>query len=59
MAERHGLVVRNVAKLVSPPNVRREEVRLPTVDQAREFISALEGERLRGLYLTALCLGLS
>ena len=49
---------RNVAKLVSPPTVRREEVRPPTVDQARVFIGVLGGERLRALYLTAICLGL-
>jgi integrase len=58
MAERRGLVARNVAKLVSPPAVRREEVRPPNVDQAREFIGILGGERQRALYLVALCLGL-
>ena len=58
MAERWGLVGRNVARLVTPPTVQRDEVRPPTVDQARAFIAVLERERLRALYLIALSLGL-
>jgi site-specific recombinase XerC len=36
-AEREELVHRNVAKLVRPPSVRREEVRVLTVEDARRW----------------------
>jgi integrase len=58
MAERWDLVGRNVARLVTPPTVRREEVRPPTVDQARWFMEVLGNDRLRALYVVALSLGL-
>ena len=57
-AEKWGLVPRNVAKLVTPPQVRRREVAPLTPDQARQFLAGIEGDRLAALYGVSLSLGL-
>jgi len=57
-AERWGMVSRNVARLVEPPRVPRREVRPFSPDQARQFVDAIQGDRLEALYLVALGLGL-
>lgn len=57
-AMRWGITVRNVATLVSPPRVRRPEVRPLTPDQARSFLDAAKGDLLEHVYAVALALGL-
>jgi integrase len=44
MAEKDGLVVRNVAKLVSSPKAVAHEVRYLNDEQARSFLSCLQNE---------------
>lgn len=56
-AEKWGLVVRNVARLVDPPKVRRPEVRPLTLEEARTFLTAVQGHRLEALFTVALALG--
>ncbi|MDQ3493518.1 MAG: site-specific integrase, partial [Chloroflexota bacterium] len=58
MAERWGLVSRNVAKLVDPPRVPRHEIEPLTPEQARRLIEAAAEDRLRALWVTALGTGL-
>ncbi len=58
MAERWGLVSRNVAKLVDPPRVPRHEIEPLTPEQARRLIDAAAEDRLRALWVTALATGL-
>ena len=57
-AERWGLVARNVARLVTPPRVERDEVRPLTAAQARRFLDAARGDRLEGRYALAMATGL-
>ncbi len=49
MAERWGLVSRNVAKLVDPPRVPRHEIEPLTPEQARQLIDAAGEDRLRAV----------
>jgi len=58
VAERWGLVSRNVAKLVDPPRVPRHEIEPLTPEQARRLIEAAAEDRLRALWVTALATGL-
>lgn len=53
-----GLVHRNVATLVDVPRVVRPEVQPFTPEQARLFLSAAAGDRLRALYTVAITTGL-
>lgn len=53
-----GLVARNVATLVDPPKGRRAEVRPLTPEQARQFLTVVQGDRLEALYSVAVALGL-
>jgi integrase len=57
-AERTELVSRNVARLAVPPRIPRREVRPLTPEQARTFLTAIESERQRALFLIALGVGL-
>jgi integrase len=57
-AERMGLVSRNVARLALPPRIPRRRVSPLTVEQARTFLGAINGDRLEALYLVALGVGL-
>jgi len=57
-ATKWGLVIRNVAKLVNPPSPRRQQVPFFTPDQARQFQRAIEGHRLKPLFLLAMMAGL-
>ncbi len=57
-AERWGKVSRNVARLVSPPAVRRPEVQPLTADQMRAFLDAVADTRDGPLYACAVALGL-
>jgi hypothetical protein len=56
-AERDGLVVRNVAALSTPPRVEAPAGRTLTVEQARAFLAAANGDRLEAAYVLALALG--
>jgi len=57
-AERDGTVARNVARLVSPPRVQRNEVHPLTPDQAKKLLGAIAADRLAPLYACAIGLGL-
>jgi len=57
-AEREELVHRNVAKLVRPPRVRREEVRVLTTEDARRLVGVIRADRFEALWICALTLGL-
>ncbi|MGH2407135.1 MAG: tyrosine-type recombinase/integrase [Candidatus Limnocylindrales bacterium] len=58
IAERWGLVSRNVAKLVDPPRVPRHEIAPLTPEQARHLIDSAAHDRYRALYVIALGTGL-
>jgi integrase len=58
VAMQRGKVRRNVAALVQPPSVRREEVRPLTADQARAVLTAAQGRRNAARWSVALALGL-
>ncbi|HEX6349870.1 MAG TPA: site-specific integrase [Candidatus Dormibacteraeota bacterium] len=57
-AIRLGLLSRNVAALARPPRLERHEIEPFTPDEARSFLTAIEGDRLEGLYIAALFSGL-
>jgi len=57
-ATRWGLTARNVAKLVTPPRVEREEVRPLDGNQTRALLEASRGTRLEALYAIAVSMGL-
>ena len=57
-AEAWSLIPRNVAKLVKPPRVERFEIQPFTPEEARAFLSAIQGDRLEALYTVALAVGL-
>lgn len=57
-AAQEGLVVQNVAQLADPPKVVHAETRAMTAEEALAFFRALDGERLKVAYLTAVVLGL-
>lgn len=58
VAMQRGRVRRNVATLVEPPSVRREEVRPLTADQARAVLQTAQGRRNAARWSVALALGL-
>ncbi len=45
-AERHGLVARNPAALVTPPRVDRQEMKTWTADELGAFLDHIAGDRL-------------
>jgi integrase len=58
VAMQRGKIRRNVAALVQPPSVCREEVRPLTADQARAVLTAAQGCRNAARWSVALALGL-
>jgi integrase len=58
VAMQRGKTRRNVAALVQPPSVHREEVRPLTADQARAVLTAAQGCRNAARWSVALALGL-
>jgi len=58
VAHRRGKVARNVATLVDPPSVYREEVRPLTAADARAVLDAAKGQRNAARWSVALALGL-
>lgn len=57
-AVRDDLIARNVARLVTPPPVHRDEVRPLDELEARALLAAAAGDRLYALYAVALGVGL-
>jgi integrase len=57
-AERWGYVGRNVARLVTSPQVRQRHMTPLTPDQARLFLAGIAGDRTEALYAVSLSLGL-
>lgn len=57
-AVRWGLVPRNVASLVRPPQAVHQPIQPWTAEQARQFIATVRDERLEALYVLALTTGL-
>ncbi len=53
-----GLVQRNVATLTEPPRVQHHEIQPFTPDEAREFLTGIQGDRLEALFSVALALGM-
>jgi integrase len=57
-AHQQGLIARDVGKLASNPNPKPKIGRAITVDQARAFIAATQGERLEALFVLAITTGM-
>jgi len=57
-AEKWGILARNVARLVDAPRVNQPEINPFTPDEARDFIRAIQGDRLEALFHLALASGL-
>jgi len=53
-----GLLPRNVAEAVKPPQVRRKEIHPLTPDQVKVLLAAAVGDRLEALYVLAIHTGL-
>jgi integrase len=59
LAEKHHLVLRNVARLVEPPRAPRKEHRTLTMDEVTtKLLPALQGHRLYAAFLALFMLGL-
>lgn len=56
-AERQGAVPRNVARLVTPPRLQREEIRVLDSEQARRLLEEAQGHRLEAFFTLALHTG--
>jgi integrase len=52
------LLTRNVASLSTAPKLNRQEKRTLTLEQARQLLKSLKGQRSEALYVTMLYLGL-
>jgi integrase len=48
----------NVAKLIKPPSIRREEARVLTIEEAKSLLDAIKDDRLEAFWICALTLGL-
>lgn len=57
-AVRWGDVPRNVAELANAPRVPKREIEPLTAEEARRLLDALEGERLKALFVLAVSTGL-
>lgn len=57
-AVRWGYISRNPAAMVDGPRVEEYESHPFTLEEAREFLNAIRGDRLQALYSVALTLGL-
>ncbi len=53
-----GLIPRNAAASVKPPQPRREEIQPLSREQVRTFLQAVSGDRLEALYVLAITAGL-
>jgi integrase len=57
-ATRWGLIARNPIDAVDGPKVERYEIRPFNPEEARQFLTAIRGDRLEALYSVALTIGL-
>lgn len=57
-AEHEGMVVRNVAAIAFGPRVPTPEGRTLTLDEARSFLTSIEGHRLEAAWIVMLGVGL-
>jgi len=57
-AEERGHVARNVAALVSPPRVEREEMDFLTEDEVELFLKSVRGDPFEALYVLAVVTGM-
>ncbi len=57
-AMKWGLIPRNVADLVSPPHVKRYEIKPLTTQQAHQLLLVARGHRLEALFVLALATGM-
>ena len=57
-AVRDGLIPRNATEAVRPPQVRKEEIRPLSPEQAKVLFEAARGDRLEALYVLAVTTGL-
>jgi integrase len=53
-----GLIPRNAAASVKPPQARREEIQPLSRDQVRTFLDTVKGDRMEALYVLAVTAGL-
>jgi integrase len=53
-----GLIPRNAAAPVKPPQARREEMQPLSRDQVRTFLGTVKGDRMEALYILAITAGL-
>jgi integrase len=53
-----GLIPRNAATSVKPPQARREEMQPLSRDQVRTFLDTVRGDRMEALYVLAVTAGL-
>lgn len=53
-----GLVLRNVATLVTPPRPRRQAMHVLAPDEVQRFLAAVADDRLEGLYVLAITSGM-
>jgi integrase len=58
IAVRWGLIASNPALLVEPPALGHHEIEPLSLDEARRFLNALEGHRLKARWVIGLALGL-
>ncbi len=57
-ATNDGLIPRNAAASVKPPQARREEMQPLSTDQVRTFLDTVKGDRMEALYVLAVTSGL-
>jgi integrase len=57
-AEADGLLRRNIAGTVKPPQVKKEEIRPLDARQVKDLFEAAKGDRLEALYVLAVATGL-
>mgnify|MGYP000918881734 CR=1 FL=1 len=58
VAQKQGLVIRNVAALADPPSLKTKHFEALTVEQARAFLKAVRGHRMEGVFVLAITTGL-
>jgi integrase len=58
IAVRWGLIVTNPAVLVEPPSLVHHEIKPYSLEEARDFLSALRGNRMEARWVIAIALGL-
>ncbi len=57
-AVQDGLIPRNAARSVKPPQVRRKEMQPLSAEEAKRLLEAARGDRLEALYVLAISTGM-